>query len=45
MRDDLELTVLAETGDLVFAEYVGIAVGLIFEMLSAVLGFDCDVAV
>lgn len=42
MRDDIELSVLAETGDLVMAERIGFALDYTQEMLCQVLGIPFD---
>lgn len=40
--DDVELSVLAETGDLHIAECVGLALRTTWEMLAAVIGVNPD---
>ena len=42
MRDDIELSVLAETGDLALAERVGFALDYTQEMLCQVLGIPLN---
>lgn len=40
LRDELELSVLAEFGDPVLAEAVGVAFRNLYEMLFSVMGID-----
>jgi hypothetical protein len=42
IRDDLELTVLAEFGDLEFAEQVGIAIDTMFDAVCLIIGLDSE---
>lgn len=42
MRDDIELSVLAETGDVQLAEAVGFAVATSWEMLCAIIGVPVE---
>lgn len=42
MRDDIELSVLAETGDVQLAEAVGVAFATAWEMLCAITGVPVE---